>query len=98
MVTNYLFIGIVIFAVIFLTCYTFKPKKNNFLFEVSPNKPKCSAGYIGLPHLNFNYVPDFDRMSMSYCNDTNAYNQAKLLKTPRDERQEKEILEYGFLW
>lgn len=74
--------------------------KTDFLFEVTPNKQRCSIGYTGLPHLNFEYVPDYDRMSMPYCDDVNSYNQAKLLKTPKDEtaKDDQAILQNAFLY
>lgn len=74
--------------IIYAVHYLMFGSSSNFLFEVSPNKPRCSIGYTGLPHLNFKYTPDNERMNMAYCDSTNAYNQAKLLRTPKDGQDE----------
>lgn len=58
---------VVIFTMIIYAVFSVKNnKKSNFLFEVTPNKPTCGIGYYGLPRMNFNYVPDSDRMDMPY--------------------------------
>jgi len=41
----------------------FDKQVDKFLFEVTPNKPKCCVGFIGQPHKNFDYMPDSQRMN-----------------------------------
>lgn len=85
---------VISFTIIMYAIYTAKANiKTGFLFSVTPGKEKCSIGYTGLPHLNFSYIPDNERMNMPSCNNINAYNQAKVLKTPKDEEaQEDELI------
>lgn len=91
---------VAVIGVIIIALYFAFRKTSGFLFEVTPNKQRCSIGYLGLPHLNFNYVPDYDRMNMPYCDNVNAYNQAKLLKTPKDEtvKDDMLILQNAFMY
>ena len=70
-----------------------------FLFEVSPNKPHCGKGFYGLPRLNFEYIPDAERVSMPQCQNINAMNKAKfLLSKEQDKSCQPLNLQDRFLW
>ena len=76
---------VLIFTVIIYSVYLAQDYvKTGFLFEVTPNKQRCSIGYNGLPHLNFEYIPDAERVTMSRCDEINEQNQTKLHETPKD--------------
>ncbi len=92
---------IIIFTVIIYSVYLAKDYvKTGFLFEVTPNKQRCSIGYNGLPHLNFEYIPDAERVTMSICNEINEQNKIKLHETPKDTaaKDDELIRQNAFLY
>ena len=94
MVNQKLLVGafIFIFTLIIYSIYLAKNYISSpFLFEVSPNKQRCSIGYNGLPHLKFDYMPDADRMSMPTCEQV-VENNIKLSKTPKDLASQDDLL------
>lgn len=74
-------IGFIIgLAILMIGIIIIKTTKSGFLFEVSPLKRvRCTGEFTGLPHGQFQYIGDEDRMNMDISQAINDEDKANYM-------------------
>lgn len=76
--------GLVVYMIYYIT---YGSTNSGFLFAVSPDKQRCTIGYKGLSHHNFEYIPDKDRMTSPSCQNVIDKNRAKYYQAVQQQQQ-----------